>query len=150
MSSRTEIAYEEKVALFPTRSPPPSGELDEDIIPEEDIISRSQFPESWLWTIEELKEPEKNGYSGGGVPPLHAPTRGLLATPQTHYFICMHLQLPVSSKSPWSPAAQGRSWATHVHTPRPLQPVPWSLPTCARSLLLMPRPLLHPESPRRS
>nr|XP_020038664.1 complement C3 [Castor canadensis] len=39
------------------------SELDEDIIPEEDIISRSQFPESWLWTIEELKEPEKNGIS---------------------------------------------------------------------------------------
>ncbi|KAK1342821.1 hypothetical protein QTO34_015588 [Cnephaeus nilssonii] len=30
---------------------------------EEDIVSRSQFPESWLWTIEELKEPEKNGIS---------------------------------------------------------------------------------------
>uniref|UniRef100_A0A8C9QDB5 Complement C3 n=1 Tax=Spermophilus dauricus TaxID=99837 RepID=A0A8C9QDB5_SPEDA len=41
----------------------PSGDMDEDIIPEEDIISRSQFPESWLWAIEELKEPEKNGIS---------------------------------------------------------------------------------------
>ncbi|XP_052602753.1 complement C3 [Peromyscus californicus insignis] len=39
------------------------SDVDEDIIPEEDIISRSQFPESWLWTIEELKEPEKNGIS---------------------------------------------------------------------------------------
>ncbi|XP_024424671.2 complement C3 [Desmodus rotundus] len=39
------------------------SDLDEDIIPEEDIISRSQFPESWLWTVEELKEPEKNGVS---------------------------------------------------------------------------------------
>ncbi|KAG8519037.1 Complement C3, partial [Galemys pyrenaicus] len=39
------------------------SELDEEIIPEEDIISRSQFPESWLWTIEELKDPEKNGIS---------------------------------------------------------------------------------------
>ncbi|XP_064136477.1 complement C3 isoform X2 [Loxodonta africana] len=39
------------------------SDLDEDIIPEEDIISRSQFPESWLWSIEELKEPEKNGIS---------------------------------------------------------------------------------------
>nr|XP_008510093.1 PREDICTED: complement C3-like [Equus przewalskii] len=39
------------------------SDLDEDIIPEEDIISRSQFPESWLWGIEELKEPEKNGVS---------------------------------------------------------------------------------------
>ncbi|XP_059107928.1 complement C3 [Peromyscus eremicus] len=39
------------------------SDMDEDIIPEEDIISRSQFPESWLWTIEELKEPEKNGIS---------------------------------------------------------------------------------------
>ncbi|CAH6779492.1 complement C3 [Phodopus roborovskii] len=39
------------------------SDMDEDIIPEEDIISRSQFPESWLWIIEELKEPEKNGIS---------------------------------------------------------------------------------------
>ncbi|VTJ68681.1 Hypothetical predicted protein [Marmota monax] len=39
------------------------SDMDEDIIPEEDIISRSQFPESWLWAIEELKEPEKNGIS---------------------------------------------------------------------------------------
>ncbi|CAO2640989.1 Complement C3 [Lemmus lemmus] len=39
------------------------SDMDEDIIPEEDIVSRSQFPESWLWTIEELKEPEKNGIS---------------------------------------------------------------------------------------
>uniref|UniRef100_P01026 Complement C3 n=1 Tax=Rattus norvegicus TaxID=10116 RepID=CO3_RAT len=39
------------------------SDVDEDIIPEEDIISRSHFPESWLWTIEELKEPEKNGIS---------------------------------------------------------------------------------------
>ncbi|XP_006904210.1 complement C3 [Pteropus alecto] len=39
------------------------SDLDEDVIPEEDIISRSQFPESWLWTIEELKDPEKNGIS---------------------------------------------------------------------------------------
>ncbi|KAM4888892.1 complement C3 [Thomomys bottae] len=37
--------------------------VDEDIIPEEDIISRSHFPESWLWILEELKEPEKNGIS---------------------------------------------------------------------------------------
>ncbi|VFV36969.1 complement c3 [Lynx pardinus] len=39
------------------------GDLDEDIIPEEEIISRSQFPESWLWRIEELSEPEKDGIS---------------------------------------------------------------------------------------
>ncbi|KAF0887297.1 CO3 protein, partial [Crocuta crocuta] len=39
------------------------GELDEDIIPEEEIISRSQFPESWLWRMEELKEPAKDGIS---------------------------------------------------------------------------------------
>lgn len=39
------------------------SDLDEDIIPEEDIISRSHFPESWLWTTEELKDPEKNGIS---------------------------------------------------------------------------------------
>uniref|UniRef100_A0A452SFQ1 Complement C3 n=1 Tax=Ursus americanus TaxID=9643 RepID=A0A452SFQ1_URSAM len=35
----------------------------ESIMPEEDIVSRSQFPESWLWTIEILDEPEKNGIS---------------------------------------------------------------------------------------
>ncbi|XP_046951331.1 complement C3-like [Lynx rufus] len=45
-------------ALGLTRS-----DLDEDIIPEEEIISRSQFPESWLWRIEELREPEKDGIS---------------------------------------------------------------------------------------
>ncbi|XP_058513897.1 complement C3-like [Ochotona princeps] len=39
------------------------SDLDEDIIPEEDIVSRSHFPESWLWTIEEFKEPAKNGIS---------------------------------------------------------------------------------------
>ncbi|XP_015419781.1 PREDICTED: LOW QUALITY PROTEIN: complement C3, partial [Myotis davidii] len=39
------------------------SDLDEEIIPEEDIVSRSQFPESWLWTIEELKDPEKDGIS---------------------------------------------------------------------------------------
>ncbi|KAM9101776.1 complement C3-like isoform 1-T2 [Sarcophilus harrisii] len=40
------------------------SELDEDIIPEEDIISRSQFPESWLWSVERLTEkPDKNGIS---------------------------------------------------------------------------------------
>ncbi|XP_070272058.1 complement C3-like [Myotis yumanensis] len=36
---------------------------EDEIIPEEDIVSRSQFPESWLWNIEELKDPEKNGVS---------------------------------------------------------------------------------------
>uniref|UniRef100_A0A667J3P8 Complement C3 n=1 Tax=Lynx canadensis TaxID=61383 RepID=A0A667J3P8_LYNCA len=45
-------------ALGLTRS-----DLDEDIILEEEIISRSQFPESWLWRIEELSEPEKDGIS---------------------------------------------------------------------------------------
>ncbi|XP_021561126.1 complement C3 [Neomonachus schauinslandi] len=39
------------------------SDLDEEIVPEEDIVSRSQFPESWLWTIENLNEPEKNGIS---------------------------------------------------------------------------------------
>ncbi|XP_011822874.1 PREDICTED: complement C3 [Mandrillus leucophaeus] len=37
--------------------------LDEDIIAEENIVSRSEFPESWLWKIEELKEAPKNGIS---------------------------------------------------------------------------------------
>ena len=42
--------------------PPPTGDLDDEIIPEEDIISRSQFPESWLWTIiEDFKQADKNG-----------------------------------------------------------------------------------------
>ncbi|XP_054982328.1 complement C3-like [Sorex araneus] len=40
------------------------SDLDEDIMPEEDIVSRSQFPESWLWVItEKLEGPEKNGVS---------------------------------------------------------------------------------------
>ena len=43
-------------------SPPPTGDLDDEIIPEEDIISRSQFPESWLWTIiDDFKQADKNG-----------------------------------------------------------------------------------------
>uniref|UniRef100_A0A5F4VZD8 Complement C3 n=1 Tax=Callithrix jacchus TaxID=9483 RepID=A0A5F4VZD8_CALJA len=42
---------------------PASGDLDEDIIPEEHIVSRSEFPESWLWKIEDLKEAPKNGIS---------------------------------------------------------------------------------------
>ncbi|XP_027706662.1 complement C3 [Vombatus ursinus] len=38
--------------------------LDEDFMPEEDIISRSQFPESWMWTVERLIEkPDKYGIS---------------------------------------------------------------------------------------
>lgn len=48
--------------LFPTQIYLPSGDMDEDIIPEEDIVSRSHFPESWLWTVEELKGPERSGY----------------------------------------------------------------------------------------
>ncbi|OWK12416.1 C3 [Cervus elaphus hippelaphus] len=40
------------------------SDLDDEIIPEEDIISRSQFPESWLWTIiEDFKQADKNGIS---------------------------------------------------------------------------------------
>uniref|UniRef100_A0A8C5LL32 Complement C3 n=1 Tax=Jaculus jaculus TaxID=51337 RepID=A0A8C5LL32_JACJA len=39
------------------------SDLDDEIIPEEDIISRSQFPESWLWNIEDLNEPGKDGIS---------------------------------------------------------------------------------------
>ncbi|XP_043842630.1 complement C3 [Dromiciops gliroides] len=40
------------------------SELDEEIVPEEDIISRSQFPESWLWSLERLTEkPDKYGIS---------------------------------------------------------------------------------------
>ncbi|XP_040092170.1 complement C3 [Oryx dammah] len=40
------------------------SDLEDEIIPEEDIISRSQFPESWLWTIiEDFKQADKNGIS---------------------------------------------------------------------------------------
>uniref|UniRef100_A0A2R9B9K1 Complement C3 n=1 Tax=Pan paniscus TaxID=9597 RepID=A0A2R9B9K1_PANPA len=39
------------------------SDLDEDIIAEENIVSRSEFPESWLWNVEDLKEPPKNGIS---------------------------------------------------------------------------------------
>uniref|UniRef100_A0A8C0LBR4 Complement C3 n=1 Tax=Canis lupus dingo TaxID=286419 RepID=A0A8C0LBR4_CANLU len=39
------------------------SDMDEELFLEEDIVSRSQFPESWLWTIEILNEPEKNGIS---------------------------------------------------------------------------------------
>ncbi|XP_054573438.1 complement C3-like [Eptesicus fuscus] len=39
------------------------SDLEEDIIPEEDITSRSDFPESWLWKMELLEDPEKNGVS---------------------------------------------------------------------------------------
>uniref|UniRef100_A0A8C2NV41 Complement C3 n=1 Tax=Capra hircus TaxID=9925 RepID=A0A8C2NV41_CAPHI len=41
------------------------SDLDDEIIPEEDIISRSQFPEScWLWIIiDDFKPPDKNGIS---------------------------------------------------------------------------------------
>uniref|UniRef100_A0A673VAA9 Complement C3 n=1 Tax=Suricata suricatta TaxID=37032 RepID=A0A673VAA9_SURSU len=37
------------------------SDLDEDIIPEDEIISRSHFPESWLWRMEQLTEPAKDG-----------------------------------------------------------------------------------------
>ncbi|XP_036610168.1 complement C3 [Trichosurus vulpecula] len=40
------------------------SDLDENFMPEEDIISRSQFPESWLWSVEALREkPDKYGIS---------------------------------------------------------------------------------------
>ncbi|KAI4541576.1 hypothetical protein MG293_008718 [Ovis ammon polii] len=40
------------------------SDLDDEIIPEEDIISRSQFPESWLWIIiQDFQPPDKNGIS---------------------------------------------------------------------------------------
>lgn len=57
---RAELSRDDELGLA-------RSELDEDIIPEEEIISRSQFPESWLWTIEELKDPEKNGISSKTV-----------------------------------------------------------------------------------
>ncbi|XP_008058979.1 complement C3, partial [Carlito syrichta] len=39
------------------------SDLDEDIMPEEHIVSRSEFPESWLWIIDEFREAPKNGIS---------------------------------------------------------------------------------------
>ncbi|XP_060040075.1 LOW QUALITY PROTEIN: complement C3-like [Erinaceus europaeus] len=53
---RQELARERPLGLA-------RSDLDEDIIPEEDIVSRSQFPESWLWSIEELDAVGKDGVS---------------------------------------------------------------------------------------
>ncbi|XP_077606357.1 complement C3-like [Crocuta crocuta] len=39
------------------------SDLGETEILDEDIISRSQFPQSWLWRMEELREPAKDGIS---------------------------------------------------------------------------------------
>ncbi|NXJ98500.1 VCO31 factor, partial [Corythaixoides concolor] len=36
---------------------PPPGEADDGFLADEDITSRSLFPESWLWQVESLKEP---------------------------------------------------------------------------------------------
>ncbi|NXI97092.1 VCO31 factor, partial [Psophia crepitans] len=36
---------------------PPPGEADDDFLADEDITSRSLFPESWLWQVEPLTEP---------------------------------------------------------------------------------------------
>lgn len=33
------------------------GEMDGGFLDDEDITSRSLFPESWLWQVEELTEP---------------------------------------------------------------------------------------------
>ena len=35
---------------------PPSGQADDDFLADEDITSRSLFPESWLWQVEQLIE----------------------------------------------------------------------------------------------
>uniref|UniRef100_A0A803VV77 Anaphylatoxin-like domain-containing protein n=1 Tax=Ficedula albicollis TaxID=59894 RepID=A0A803VV77_FICAL len=38
--------------------PPPPGQEEDDLFsPDEDIVSRSLFPESWLWQVEQLTEP---------------------------------------------------------------------------------------------
>nr|XP_041567607.1 complement C3 isoform X2 [Taeniopygia guttata] len=37
--------------------PPPGHEEDEPFLPDSDIVSRSLFPESWLWQVEQLTEP---------------------------------------------------------------------------------------------
>nr|XP_042700098.1 venom factor-like [Chrysemys picta bellii] len=45
------------------------SELDEDFMSDEDITSRSQFPESWLWQVEQLTErPNELGISSKTVP----------------------------------------------------------------------------------
>ncbi|XP_044850427.1 complement C3-like isoform X1 [Mauremys mutica] len=45
------------------------SDLDEDFMSEEDITSRSQFPESWLWQVEQLTErPNELGISSKTVP----------------------------------------------------------------------------------
>lgn len=36
---------------------PSPGEVDDAFLADEDITSRSLFPESWLWQVEELTEP---------------------------------------------------------------------------------------------
>lgn len=35
---------------------PPPGEADDGFLADEDITSRSLFPESWLWQVEPLTE----------------------------------------------------------------------------------------------
>lgn len=35
---------------------PPPGEADDSFLSDEDITSRSLFPESWLWQVEPLME----------------------------------------------------------------------------------------------
>ncbi|CAM4693285.1 complement C3-like [Caretta caretta] len=45
------------------------SDLDEDFMSDEDITSRSQFPESWLWQVEQLIErPNELGISSKTVP----------------------------------------------------------------------------------
>uniref|UniRef100_A0A8C3I3E2 Complement C3 n=1 Tax=Chrysemys picta bellii TaxID=8478 RepID=A0A8C3I3E2_CHRPI len=45
------------------------SDLDEDFMSDEDITSRSQFPESWLWQVEQLTErPNELGISSKTVP----------------------------------------------------------------------------------
>ncbi|NXN48469.1 VCO31 factor, partial [Rynchops niger] len=48
---------------------PPLGEEDDDFLSDEDIISRSLFPESWLWQVEQLTEkPNELGISTKTLP----------------------------------------------------------------------------------
>ncbi|XP_039766219.1 complement C3 [Ornithorhynchus anatinus] len=40
------------------------SEVDEDLLQDDEFVSRSQFPESWLWQVEELSDkPDKTGVS---------------------------------------------------------------------------------------
>ncbi|XP_059349224.1 complement C3 isoform X1 [Ammospiza nelsoni] len=96
--------------------PPPPGHEDEDPFLEDDeIVSRTLFPESWLWQVEQLTEPPNElGVSGKTVPVFLqdsittwevlavslSPTKGLcVATP---YEITVMKQFFIDLRLPYS------------------------------------------------